>query len=49
MTHKHLPPTYPLARPRPVTTADLARALERVGGDFPAVGAVLYGGWVSAA
>jgi hypothetical protein len=50
MSHRYLN-TYPLERPRP-QLADptlLARAVEKSGPDFPAVGAVLYAGTVAAA
>ena len=51
MTHAHLPPTFALDRAAlSVAHADpcaLARAVEQVGADFPAVGAVLFSSWVA--
>jgi hypothetical protein len=48
MSHEFLP-TYSLVRPKPVPDPEaLQRAIAHVGSDFPAVGAWLYAGQVSA-
>jgi hypothetical protein len=51
MSHRYID-SYPLERPQRADRVDadlLGRAVERVGVDFPAVGAVLYAAWVGAA